>query len=400
MSKIAVRRVHRIHLNKMSCLYGLFFTAQLARSSAFLKDISVVDNIMTGLQIVCVLFCFWQRARRKYFSVLDIAVLFFYGALLISTVMVSRDFISWATYAVQGIGSVFLIENMIAQNEKRNIRMIHNISSLFVLCNLVSLFTFAGTRTDGYFFLGLRIGFTPFCLLAVVTSLVCDSIQKNKKLSVYSCMVFVVAASNLILQNVTTGVVGLIVFVAALVVSMILNQRDFRVGSYALFFILSLVMWAVIVVEGSIDRTGILSSFLSYFGEDTTFGGRTIIWQTALFYIAQKPILGYGVSPLGAFYITAYVNQRSLPAHDELLNILYQGGIIAFICWNLLFVAVGYGLCRCKRSYLFSLMMAAVFTFCCIMIVEIQSQKAILFLILALAYQLGINHSREESVYV
>ena len=100
-NKMRVKRKPVIHLNKMSCLYGLFFTAQLARSSAFLKDLSAVDNAMTGLQIICVLFCFWQRARKKFFSFLDIAVVLFYGSLLISTAAASKDFVSWATYAMQ-----------------------------------------------------------------------------------------------------------------------------------------------------------------------------------------------------------------------------------------------------------------------------------------------------------
>lgn len=400
MSKINIKRNYVIHLNKMSCLYGLFFTAQLARSSAFLKDFSAVDNVMTGLQIACMLFCFWQRARKKFFSVLDIAVVLFYGSLLISTARVSKDFVSWATYALQGIGSVFLVENMISENEERNIRVIRNISAFFVLCNLVSLFLFSGTRSEEFFFLGSRIGFTPFCLLATVASLLCDSIRKNKKLSLCSCVVLAAAVSNLVLQHVTTGIIGLIVFAATLAASLFLNRNRFRVWKYALFFTLSLVIWIVIVVEGSIERTGMLSSFLSFFGKDSTFGGRTIIWKTALFYIARKPFWGYGVTPLGSFYITAYVNRRSLPAHDELLNILYQGGIAAFICWNLLFMAVGYGLCRCKDSYLFSLLLAVLFAFSCVMITEIQSQKAILFLVSALAYQLGMNHSREVSVHV
>ena len=354
-NKMRVKRKPVIHLNKMSCLYGLFFTAQLARSSAFLKDLSAVDNAMTGLQIICVLFCFWQRARKKFFSFLDIAVVLFYGSLLISTAAASKDFVSWATYAMQGIGSVLLVENMILENEERNIRVIRNISALFLLCNLLSLFVFSGES----FFLGSRIGFTPFCILAPVASLLCDSIRKNKKLSLCSCAVLAAAVLNLVLKNVTTGIIGLIAFAAALAASMFLSRNRFRVWSYVLFFALSLGIWAVIVVTGSIDQEGIVPAFLSFFGEDATFGGRTIIWQTALSYIARKPFLGYGVTPVGSFYITAYVNRRSLPAHDELLNILYQGGIAAFICWNLLFAAVGRGLCRCRDSYLFSLMLDA-----------------------------------------
>ena len=102
------------------------------------------------------------------------------------------------------------------------------------------------------------------------------------------------------------------------------------------------------------------------------------------------------VTTVGAFYISAYVDRRSLPAHDELLNIMYQGGIIAFVCWNILFLVVGYSLAKCRENHIVILLSAMIFSFLCIMITEIQSQKAIIFMAVALAYQIGMNHMSER----
>lgn len=120
-----------IRLKKRSSAYALFFAAQLSRSSAGLKTIGTVDDLMVMLQIACFLYCFLNRIKRKRFSMLDLSVISFYLCLFISTVMVSRDFFSWLTYSLQGAGAIFLIEDMMANDEKESILVIRNVSFFF-----------------------------------------------------------------------------------------------------------------------------------------------------------------------------------------------------------------------------------------------------------------------------
>lgn len=381
-----------VTLDKINWQYALFLTAQLARSSAGLKNIAILDSIMTVIQIYCFLTCFWRRIRKGRFSVLDISIIGFYMSLLVSTILVSRDFVSWGTYTLQGIGSVFLIEDMLLKDEYKGIAIIRNVSFVFILCNLISVIIAPGEFFDGYFFLGSRIGFTPFCIFAVVASMAYDFINKSNKISFFSFVTILTAVLNLTLQNVATGLLGLLLLIVMLIAGNFICKFGMYKLNYILAFLLPLTAWVIIVLAGNTD---IVQNLLTFVGRDATFSGRTIIWNTAIGYILEKRFFGYGVTALGEFYIDAYVNGRSLPAHDELLNLLYQGGIAAFICWNILFIITGRALFKCKDRYVVPLMSAMIFSFSCIMITEIQSQKAVIFLAIALAYQLGINHTAE-----
>ena len=389
--RIQINKV--LYLNKKSCIYFLFFLAHLSRSSAGLKAVNIIDNLMVMLQILCLLFCFWQRVEKKKFSVLDLSICFFYVSLFISTIVVSRDFFSWATYSIQGIGAVFLIEDMMRENERRNMVILRNVTCIFLVCNLFTLIVYPNGCFTDYYFLGSRIGFTPFCIFGVAVSLLYDYIAKERKISLTSCAIILIAVLNVTLQNVTTGIIGLILFGIMIVIGYLIRKNNRPDRLYVLAVLFPFLTW-IIIIFGQNTKT--MQWILSFMGEDATFHGRRIIWQTALEYIAKKPLWGYGVTTVGAFYISAYVNKRSLPAHDELLNIMYQGGVIAFVCWNILFLVIGYSLAKCKENHIVILLSAMIFSFLCIMITEIQSQKAIIFMAVALAYQLGMNHMAER----
>lgn len=386
-----------IRLKKRSSAYALFFAAQLSRSSAGLKTIGTVDDLMVMLQIACFLYCFLNRIKRKRFSMLDLSVISFYLCLFISTVMVSRDFFSWLTYSLQGAGAIFLIEDMMANDEKESILVIRNVSFFFLLCNLASVIMAPAGFFGDLYFLGARIGFTPFCIMAVVSALLGDYIVNGKKISITSGAVILAAVVNVAAVRVSTGILGLALLACMTAAGLLLCGIRKQSMVYLLSYGIPSLVWFVIVLKG---RTDIFQIILSIVGEDLTFNGRTLIWEMALRYISEKPFWGYGVTALGDFYIAAYIKQRSLPAHDELLNLLYQGGAAAFICWNILYFAVGHALKRCRENYIIVLMSAAVFSFLCIMITEIQSQKAIIFMVIALAYQLAVNHSMETEEHV
>lgn len=387
--KVQIKTV--IHLRRIRIIYGVFFIAQMARSSAGLKAIAVVDDLMVSLQVACFLFCFWDRLYQKKISWLDIGIIAFYVSLFISTVMTSRDYFSWTIYAVQGVGTVFLIENMLEENEKNSLIRIRNVSILFLLCNILSMILLPSGFLSEYYFLGSRIGFTPFCIFAVSVSFLCDYVIVKKKSSLISCFAVLLAASNLIMQKVSTGIIGLVLFGVMLLCGNLLNREEKKRKTwiYAVSCFIPFIVWGMIIWGKDI---GLFQSLLKIVGEDMTFNGRMIIWQTALEYISRKPLWGYGVTVVGAFYITAFVNNRSLPAHDELLNLLYQGGLITFFLWNILFFIIGNVLVKCKEKQIVTIISAMIFSFLCIMITEIQSQKAVIFMVLALACQIGKNH--------
>ena len=73
--------------------------------------------------------------------------------------------------------------------------------------------------------------------------------------------------------------------------------------------------------------------------EEGRLGGRLKIWQAGLKAFAHKPFVGYGP---GAFKraIDPWLLTRSQVAHNSFLSVLVEAGVVGFILFSLMFVAV------------------------------------------------------------
>lgn len=390
MSVIKIHTKIQLSISQIFCAICLL--AQFARSSAWFKTTGVLDTCMTMVQIVCMVWFGMKRMVEKRFSYLDGGIMIFYLTLLISTLTVSKDVFSWATYAIQGIGSIFLIEELLEENEKGGIRLIRNTAFLFLLGNLATMVAFPnGMGASGYDLLGSRIGFTPYAVIGAAAALICEMLEEDRKFSLSAALVIAAAVLNLVKKQVSTGLIALSVMALLLLLKWMLGKWGKTILNYWLFLGIAALLFMAVVLMGS---STFLQSLLSIFQEDTTFGGRTIIWETALSYIEQRPVWGYGVTATGAFWILGYVQNRMLPAHNEILNILYQGGIVSLCAFLALFALVGRAVRKCGGRNIEETATICIFAFACVMITEIQTQKAIIFLMLAMLYQLGRNRWR------
>ena len=74
---------------------------------------------------------------------------------------------------------------------------------------------------------------------------------------------------------------------------------------------------------------------------DSSFTGRTQIWQQAINAFVKKPILGYGIEKLDVLNQHFFNDREALStAHNYYLEQLYEGGIIAFSLFTVLNVHI------------------------------------------------------------
>ena len=73
--------------------------------------------------------------------------------------------------------------------------------------------------------------------------------------------------------------------------------------------------------------------------KNLTFTGRNVIWNSTLIAICKKPLLGYGVTSL-EIRLGMYGTLQH--AHNNLLEILYEGGIV----WLVMFLLLMFFVCR------------------------------------------------------
>ncbi|MCD7837318.1 MAG: O-antigen ligase family protein [Clostridiales bacterium] len=344
---------------------------------------------MTLVQICCLLFFGCSKLRKGRVLILDLALVLFYGALLIPTVLVSKDFGSWITYTIQGLSAAFLVEEMLNEDFWGGLHLLRNVSFCFILLNLATMAIFrSGLNSSGYFILGSRIGFTPFVLLAVMSAVACEYTTASSKTSFFTVCCFLVGLLNLLIPMVGTGLLTLALLVLLLFYERLGNYKEKRLLNY---WVLLGTVAAVTVIVLFQSELKFLDPLFSLVGKDSSFDGRDVIWSCAKYYISRRPLLGYGVTPTGAFLIFTYVNQRMLPAHNEILNLLYQGGALSGLVFTGLFVIVGRAVARCKEKRTAHICAIFICCFCVLMITEIQTQKAILFMVLAMVYQMALG---------
>lgn len=96
------------------------------------------------------------------------------------------------------------------------------------------------------------------------------------------------------------------------------------------------VLWFVIVIgQGRYEIINNLMYFL--FEKDATFTGRTMVWKSAMYMISKKPVFGYGqygfinINESGYYYNWG-------TAHNQILELLMEGGIILLVSWVILFI--------------------------------------------------------------
>jgi O-antigen ligase len=91
---------------------------------------------------------------------------------------------------------------------------------------------------------------------------------------------------------------------------------------------------AVYVPQSSLDRFGTISSEV----EEGRFGGRGDVWVAGLRAFAQRPLLGHGSAGFKSA-VAPYLG-RAIVAHNTYLQVLVEQGILGFVPWFMMFVAV------------------------------------------------------------
>ncbi|MGI5957882.1 MAG: O-antigen ligase family protein [Massiliimalia sp.] len=98
-----------------------------------------------------------------------------------------------------------------------------------------------------------------------------------------------------------------------------------RLGTVQLVGILA-ANWFLLIFR----KMELFASLVKLVGKNTTFSGRTLIWDAAMNRLSQMPFWGYGVTEN-----TYYVIYKNTPmeAHNMILGILLQGGVILAAFW-------------------------------------------------------------------
>lgn len=375
------------------CLLYIFAATYIMRSSAALRAMGPLNKVMIVIQSVGFIYyfvrCFIKRKPSKYL----LTVIVFYIVLLISTITNGKTIDAFLTYFVMACGVTMMVEDEVRNGPVKFIRILRNILAVLIIVNLVSVIIYTegipiandGILYDGI--LGDRIAFTPFIILFFLVTLLYDKL-KNKNISAFSLFVIGCGGLTIIIQDISTGMIAL----AAAIILLILGYsgRPKLISYWGLFISFIIIFVAIVIFSVQYHIPYFSHLLVDVLGRDLTFDNRTVIWSTAIADIVKKPLLGYGMTTSGDIYVTFEYVSKTLTAHNQILHVLHEGGVIALCIFTAMFIEAGRKISMRKMSYISYLMMTTMFSVMLMMITEVQSQKALIFILLALAYYTNV----------
>lgn len=356
----------------------VFTTSEILQAVPILND---VVNILRCLLCVVFLWNYFVEEKNIYVNLLILWQL----AYIVSSCVNKSYTNSVLFYVINAVTiTLFVMEN-IRINPYKFILRTRNWFFILLIVNLAQLIfgTPYISASGSVYILGLRVNFTLYCYAAVAFSLAYDCyVRKMQGISRFTIMSIIVAVVTLTIPMVATGLIGLLAIALAYIV--LKREKNY----WVLAVIAAIATWGIIYQA---DFIQIFGSFLNLFGKDLTFSVRTYIWQRALELIPLKPVWGYGVSDM---FVPAFGGVNH-PAHNEILNVLYRGGIVSFVFILAAFIlvvkeSIGKGKwARICMSFLFGITI--------VMITEILSSQNTYLFVLALFYFTNLQESKKKT---
>ena len=169
---------------------------------------------------------------------------------------------------------------------------------------------------------------------AVVVAWIYSTLLGNKK---YGWYMSAVALISHLIDGSATTIVGILIILIIQNISFFRKILKPKVGC-----ILVAAAFVIVVVQQKFD---FLQPFIvGFLGKDMTFTGRLMIWKNAINAILKNPISGYGVmyskdipSLLGIMSDVDYIWAGATHCHDNYLQILFTGGLVAGVIYLLLY---------------------------------------------------------------
>lgn len=375
---------------RKSTLFMYIITiALIAGSSAYIKTNHTVSMAINGIEAIAVVFLILEEIKNKSFNAYSYAMIAFYVSLGISTYLGSSEYKSYIVYFVQALTATLFVEVALKRKKIEAVVVIRNVLFFFLLINLITLILFSqGLGVYGYnessdnyyYFLGLRIAFTPFILTELLSSHIVDYLQE-KKLSSFTRMSFAVGLLTLFIEKIATGLLAIAIIYTLM---FLIRRKNIKLNMYAIYLIYAIGFILIVVYNIQYKLP-----FFSYLLEDVmhkdlSFDNRTTIWASTIAAFLKQPLFGYGVTGGGGVLVEFKYRVATLSAHNQILNTLYEGGIVSFIFFVIMFGIVAEKIKKCFSLKLNRLYSCFLIGYLMIMFTEVQTTKALLFITLSI----------------
>lgn len=324
-------------------------------------------------------------------------LLLYEGMLFISTICNGLTPYYWLMYGMNFISVALFVELEMHRSKEKTLKTIVVVFSVFLVINMLTRifdWSVVVNRTP-FYFLGLRTRVTD-TVFVVLIAIALLTVNRKKILS--TLFVICILIASVLVCNVSTGILGLLLFFTLFIIIKFNLFRRIMKNWKTLTAILAIAIVGVVVFR--IQRY-FEPIFMLLFNKGADMSSRTFIWDSSIevFLESGKSILlGHGVSDLGEW---VPFGGRMFQAHDQYLQVLLDGGILAMIPFMGMLMNIIRLCTKNYRNIAGKLGICFCLTYGVIMITEIYSyypQFYLAFFILSSYEYLDIKSKKEREL--
>lgn len=319
----------------------IFLIIPLFEPKIFVK-IPLINYCFTGLSVVLLFFLILLYYRNNHHIPIKLLGLFllFRIFMLIPSILGDGDILSWGYLTIVVVDMILLFMLFRKNNLSILINALDIVIILYLLINITSyLLTdglYIGENGDHLYFLGIRTRFGEYAITGITLSIL-NFRQHNKKIRLI--IEVSIAALNVIIPWVVTAIMVVLFSLALLSVYYLIRVKKTRV------FSLSLILTAFTIFFILFDGYKLFGDLFVLFGKDPTLTNRTLLWEKGREIIKTNIVFGFGNKNDGNFIFN---NGRYWQAHNTILQLLYEGGILATISFYIMMLSCTYGVSKIK----------------------------------------------------
>ena len=310
----------------------------------------------------------------------------YYLILIISTMMNHQPLYSILGEAALVLPTMIIWYSFDRKNFKKYLPTIVLVLEILTYINFLMIIIFPeGLYNQGFirkYYLFGHINITFRYLLPGCCFNMIRSYLYNEKLDKRCILYLLVVLLTLIINWPVTAIIGVIVFFICFFAS----NKHLKVQKI-LKPINSLVITAGVTISMlTFKIQNIFAIIISnIFHKEATLSGRINIWNTALYYIKDKLVLGYGRLSIDARNL--YFNATS--AHNQFLIFLFEGGIILMALIIVIFIKISKNLKESNNIEINSIIISTIASYSIMWIAEPFSYSGtlLMFLVWMLAYR-------------
>lgn len=346
-----------------------------------IAGLGIVSKVSTLIKLVAFLYAgiLLLRGNVKPDNFFGIWMAYF-SIMLVSTIVNAGNLSTYISKYYPVFAMIILSQYFV---ELRGIHIIKITGKLFagilVLNSILGVLYNTTLMSDAaVYFLGIRTRINDLAYVGIVFALAWPLIYHRGW--IWPAMGSLSAIYFILSQKVSTGYICIPLLLIFIALSFLKTKVITNNGKK--------IYWMIIVINVLVISGGILSRFGWFFsdilGEDATLTGRTNIWSSVLSTMPGKWILGHGIGSARSFMV---VTNNTTATHSQLLNELYNGGLVGVT----LFILITYLVvkkCKDRGDVLAGLVLSGIFATQIAMISEVVCDSNFYNVYLILCYYL------------